>query len=392
MRVFNLALAATALAGSALLAETAQAEIDAKKVADAIVARYNIYGQILTIASSETNGSNVVLKGVSYKPAVKDAKAFELGDFTLENVSEDGAGFKVGQVTVPPTTIDNNDGKFVFGGLAIKNMSIPAADEKDAVKSLLLYESLEVAPISFSMNGADVVKVDGLKATLSPYNAEQPLVFEAISGNIHGDFSQSKDPKAKETLNTLGLMTMDGTVTVKGSWNPKDGRLNLAEESFDIKNVGKLNFAIDLSGYTTDFVKQLQEVGKSAEKNNDSANGMAALGLLQQLTFNSMSIRFDDASISNKIMDYAAKQAGQPREAVMAQAKGMVPFMLMQLQDPEFATAASAALNAFLDNPKSLEIKAAPKEAVPFAILAATGMSSPAALVKQLGVSVIANQ
>ena len=34
---------------------------------------------------------------------------------------------------------------------------------------------------------------------------------------------------------------------------------------------------------------------------------MAMMGLVQQLTFNSMSIRFDDASLTNKIIDYVAK-------------------------------------------------------------------------------------
>ena len=62
------------------------------------------------------------------------------------------------------------------------------------------------------------------------------------------------------------------------------------------------------------------------------------------------------------------------------------------LNNPELATQISTAVNAFMDDPQNLEIKAAPAAPVPFAQLMAAGMGNPLDLAKTLNVSVTANQ
>jgi hypothetical protein len=113
---------------------------------------------------------------------------------------------------------------------------------------------------------------------------------------------------------------------------------------------------------------------------------------MQQLTLNSVSIRFDDASLTAKLLDLAAQKMGQPKEALINQYKGMLPVMAAQLQDPEFVTMLSNAVNAYLDNPKNIEIRTESAAPIPFAQIMATGMAQPQALIKTLGVQVIANQ
>ena len=66
---------------------------------------------------------------------------------------------------------------------------------------------------------------------------------------------------------------------------------------------------------------------------------------------------------------------------------------MAQLNNPELTTQVTEAVNAYLSEPKSLEIAAEPENAVPFAVLMAGGMSgNPAELLKTLAVSVTANQ
>jgi hypothetical protein len=387
-------LAGTALSALFFFGSTSWAAVDAKKIADALVAQFESNGVKLAIAGAESSGENILLKGITLTPPDGKAKPFELAELALEGVTEDATGYSVNQVVFAAKTVDNGkDGVLEFGGgkisgLHISNVSNPA----DPLQSMLLPKSFEFAPVTYTFNGAQVFRMDSATGNYSAYEAGKPMDFDAKIGGIHGDFSAVPDAKAKDTLAALGMTTVDGEVRMKGSWNPQDGRMALTEYAFDFKDVGKLNIMLDLSGYTPAFVKSLQEINKTMTEKDDSAKGMAALGLMQQLTFNSFSIRFDDASVANRIIDFAAKQAGQPRDAVLAQAKGMVPFMMMQLQDAEFATSVTTAVSAFLDNPKSIEIKAAPAQAVSFAVLAATGMSTPAALIKQLNVSVTANK
>jgi hypothetical protein len=344
---------------------------------------------ILTVESSELSGSNVIAKGVTVN--VPSAAPFKLGDMTLENVAEDGEGYIVGKLSAPAFDKVDGDNTIKFGGAAINNVHIAAANETDPVKKLFLYESIEMGKFTFDYKGKEAVRVDGAKFNMTPYKAGEPLQFEGQFSGIHADFSAANDPKVIEAVTAFGYSEINGVIGAKGSWNPADGRIAMTE-TFDFKDVGLLNLNVDLSGYTAQFVSSLQQLNKSLEGKDDSAKGLAVMGLMQQLTFNSISMRFDDASLTGKILDYTAKQANQKRADIVNQAKGMVPVLAMQLQDPEFAQKVAVAVSAYLDDPKNIEIKAAPATPLSFAILAATGATAPLALIKQLNVSVNANQ
>jgi hypothetical protein len=274
-------------------------------------------------------------------------------------------------------------------------LSIPAADSSDAMGGMILYESISMSPSKFvTSKGEEFIRVGSLEAVTSPYAAGQPMTFSMKPFDMYVNTAAAGkgDPKSQEIITSLGLAEINAKIAAQGSWNPADGKLTISEESFDVQNAGKLNFQFDISGYTPALLKQMQELAKQNAGKTDASNGMAMMGLMQQLTLNSVSLRFDDASLTGKLLDFASKQMGQPKDAIINQYKGMVPMMAAQLQDPEFITMISNAANAYLDNPKSIEIKVAPSAPVPFAQIMATGMAQPQALIKTLGVQVLANQ
>ena len=369
----------------------AAAEVDAKAVIDAVTAQLDRQNFKLTVGSATADGDNVVVKDISV--GFPDAEPFKLAEVVLEDVTaEDDGSFTIGTITAPATTIDKDGVKLEFGGASIDGYTIPAVDETDPIALLGLYESMSVDAIRVSNKGAEVFRMDGATATMSGYEEGKPLEFDAAVKGLWGDLSKIEDPKAQEAFTAFGYKEVTGSVSMKGSWNPSDGHMVVTEGLYNIDNVGKLNVLMDLSGYTPALIKGMQEMTKSMEGQDESAKGLAMLGLLQQLNFVSMSIRFDDASITGKALDYAAKQAGQDRAAIINQTKGVLPFALAQLKDPDFAQKVTEAASAYLDNPKSLEIRAAPSAPVPFAVLAATGSTAPEALIKQLNVTVTANQ
>ena len=88
----------------------------------------------------------------------------------------------------------------------------------------------------------------------------------------------------------------------------------------------------DLGGYTPDFIKSMQDMQKQMAAQpagaDNSAQGMAMLGLMQQLTFNRASIRFDDDSLTKQGAGLSSrKQQGQKPEDIANQAKAIVPFL-----------------------------------------------------------------
>ncbi len=372
------------------LSSTAHAEIDPAKVVGAIIAQFAGQGVPLTVESSELSGSNIIAKGVAIK--FGESEANKLGDIVLENVTEEGAGYLVGKIAAPVTKVEQGTEKFEFNGASINNVHVPAADETDPVKQLFLYESIDVGAIKVATGGAEVFRMDGAKVTMSPYTPGTALTFDASVTGLYGDLTKIPDPKSQEMIKALGYGELNGSATSKGSWNPADGRMTITESAYDIKDVGRLNMTMDISGYTPALVKSIQDMNKNMAGQDESAKGLAMLGMMQQLNFISMTLRFDDASITGRLLDYAAKQQGQDRTAMVNQSKAIIPFMLAQLKDPDFAAKVTAASSAYLDAPKSIEIKAIPAAPVPFALLMATGSTTPEALIKQLNVTVTANQ
>ncbi len=382
-------LAATAM--SLALAGPAHAEVDAAAVIKALTAQFAGQGLPVTVTSQELDGDNIIAKGVSIK--FPDSEPTVLGDVVLESVEEDeDGGYYVGTIAAPVTKMEQGTEKFEFNGASINGLHIAAEGETDPIKQMMLYDSLEVGAIKVETGGAEVFSMEGAEASMSEYVVGEPLEFDVSINGLKGDLSKIPDPKTQETVAALGYDKINGKITMKGTWNPSDGRMSITEGAYDFANVGRLNVMMDFSGYTPALIKAIQDMNKNMAGQDESAKGLAMLGIIQQMNFISASIRFDDASVTGRVIDYAAKQAGQPRDAIIAQSKAVIPFAVAQLKDPEFAAKVTAAASAYMDNPKSLEIKATPAAPVPFALLMATGSTTPEALIKQLNVTVTANQ
>ncbi|MGO7638647.1 hypothetical protein AB9E25_33985, partial [Rhizobium leguminosarum] len=89
--------------------------------------------------------------------------------------------------------------------------------------------------------------------------------------------------------------------------------------------------------------------------------------------------------------DYAGAQQNISGKQMADSLKAMTPIMLAQLNIPELQNAVSAAFNTFLDDPKSLTVKAAPENPVPFPTIFGAAMGAPNTLPQVLGVKVTAN-
>ena len=152
-----------------------------------------------------------------------------------------------------------------------------------------------------------------------------------------------------------------------------------------------------ISGLSLEFAKGLQELtqqfeGKEDDPKSQQAMGIAALGMLQQLSLYHVSLRFDDASLTNRILDAFAKQRGIDREQMIQGLKGTLPFALAAVQNADFQQQVSSAAGAFLDNPESIEIAMEPGSPLSFAVITGSAISAPQTLPEVLGVIVKANE
>jgi hypothetical protein len=382
---FKYAFAVTA----ALLASTSmvQAQVTSQAVTDAAIAAMGGEKTVVTVTSSELSGNSVLLKGVSIKGEGGETTVF--GDISLENVSEVAQGFKVEKISGGEFNVVDPESTMKVANWSMKNAVIPKKGVAAEGTTNLPVENLSLGAINLSLKGSQVAQIAGINLAVSPVNGNAPVDVSFKVSGINMDMTKS-DPSSLAAIEALGLQTIKGEINAVGSWNPADGRLLLKEQSFDFANIGRLNLTIDISGYTADVAQQITNTLKLAGNKEASATaGFAMLGIAQKLTFNEISLRFDDASITNRILDYMAKQSGTTREAYVAQLKAMAPMLVMQIPEPGLQTAWTQAASKFLDNPKSFEIKSVQTTPIPLEKMMTGAMALPD-LIKSLGITITA--
>ncbi|TAX69320.1 hypothetical protein ELI03_24955 (plasmid) [Rhizobium leguminosarum] len=391
MRNLHLMMASTAfltLTGPALA-------LDGADMMKKLNAATSAGGTVITFEKAEADGDTVTATGVQVGSSSLPGDTLKIGDLTFEGVEEiEGGGYHAKTVSFPDIDISQEEGRFSANEIQITGLTIPANATGDTLNDFLLYETVSTGPIALNIKGKDVLAIESIESNLE--RQDGGFAYDANVAGLKADLSQVEDANAKEAIEKLGLTTLDGAVTMKGIWEIESGKVAVDEYAFDFKNIGRLNFAVDFSGYTLGFIKSLQQAVKTAEANpnKEEANqavGLAMLGLMQQLTINSASIRFDDASITKKALDYAGSQQGVTGDQLAQSLKSLVPMMMAQLNMPELQNQVTTAVNTYLDGPKSLTISAAPEKPVPVPMIIGAVMGAPNTIPSVLGVKVTAN-
>ncbi|MER9617883.1 hypothetical protein [Mesorhizobium sp. M0207] len=364
-------------------------------VADRLKAALAAQGVDLSWTGVTGDTSSMVLQGVAVKPAA-EKEALKIGDVKLEGVTEASGGYQIATVSTSPFEHSEDGVTLNLSPFVIHDMTVPAEGATGPLGSLMMYKSAELDNMTVKVADKTAFSMDGLAIAITPPADGKAMAFSGTTEKFAADLTLVEDPKSKEVINALGYQNITGNLEMEGTWQPTDGRMDLSKYEISVDNAGTLGMTFDLGGYTLDVIKSLQDMQKKMaaqpEGADNSAQGMAMLGLLQQLSFNSASIRFDDDSLTKKVLDYAGKQQGMSGKDIANQAKAIVPFGMAQLNNPELTAQVSAAVNKFLDDPQSIEVSAEPPAAVPFALIMAGAMSNPLDLPKTLGVTVTANE
>ncbi|MBB5572084.1 MULTISPECIES: hypothetical protein [Rhizobium] len=356
---------------------------------------YAQQGGSIAADSIDVSGTTVTLKGISVK-AASASDGVKLGDVTMTGVTEAGGGYTVDQIAFPDVATTKDGVTIAASDLKINGIEIPADVNKGDIDSLLFYKSAHAGSLSFTQDGTQVFSIANADATMNKRADKSGVDFDAQVNGVKADLSKVNDPQAKEAISQLNLQQLNGKIAMKGSWEIAPGTIDITEYSFDFKDVGKLNIALSLSGYTPAFAKSLQDALKTVRSNPNQQDaqqsaGLAMLGLMQQLTFNSAQIRFDDSSITSRVLDFAGKQQGVSGKQLADTLKAMTPIMMAQLNIPELQNAVSAAVSAYLDNPKSLTVKASPDKPVPLPMIIGAAMGAPQSIPQVIGLKVSSN-
>lgn len=370
--------------------------LDGADVLKKINAAYSAQGGEIAAKSVVVNGSTVTLSGVTVGAYGNKEQVFPIGDVTLEGVEEDHGGYNIEKMSFQNIEYAHENVAIDVTDIYMSGIVVPADTTTGNVDSLLFYDEAHSGPATVKVDGKEVASIEESSATMTRSEDKSTISFDVNASGFKADLAGVPDPKSKEALEKLNMQTLAGELTISGSWEVVPGTFSIDEYSIDLKDVGRLNMAFSFSGYTLNFIKSMQEAIKAQAANPnkeqaDQAAGLAMLGLMQQLTFNSAEISFDDAGVTKRGIAYAASEQGTTADQLSQMIKGMVPIMMAQLNVPELQNAVSEAVNTYVDDPKNFTISAEPAKPVPFPMIMGAAMGAPNTIPQVLGVKVTAN-
>jgi hypothetical protein len=378
LTVSGFAVRGLTLASALMLSTAAFAAPDAQKIADAFVAAAQARGEAkVTVETAKADGDNVTLTNV--KMVAKQGGDVTIPVIVIESPLERTSGgftaasisFDAGKVVDKETTISWDKGLF-------KDAVVPAPSEINSKAKITPFSNMEMSTINVvSTETPAPITIDSVSVALGDVIEGAPNDGQLrVSGvNIPGDVLKS-DEQTKDWVEKLGYDKLTFDVGIDGAYDNAKQSFTFRSISFDGKDVGKLNITGTFGGLPRD---KLQDPDKLSE-------------LAATATVDNAKIRFDNAGIVGRVIEMQAKAMGATSEQFVEQISGALPLLLSVVGNQGFQDRIATAATAFLKDPKSLTITAAPGNPVPIMQIFGAASTAPQTLPDVLAVDIQANQ
>lgn len=377
-------LAATALT---LLSVPQAFAVEAQDFVDRLQSLISKQGSSLNIESSAKEGNTITLKAVTItaKGRLPD-DGLPIGDLMFSGVSENDAGAYLAEsLSLADIERKTPDGRLSISGISFENFELP----KPETGTFIFYTAAKLNAIDLIYKGEDVFRLREAVATLDANDARTEISFDTDIDSIWLDLASNVQPPQRIILNKMGYETIEASMDMDGDWNAETGLMRMTDFNIDVPKAGKVSITSAFDGYTMEMVEALGALSNIKDEKRLEAE---LLKLLNQMNHISFSIKFEDKSLTNKLLDFQAEQQGTDRQSLVQLAKAMMPFAMSGLKMPEFTAVLSGAVGQFLEDPQNIEITATPETPIPLTVLVETADSQPQALINLLNVQVKANQ
>ncbi|TPW28066.1 hypothetical protein FJU08_18665 [Martelella alba] len=302
-------------------------------------------------------------------------------------------------LNLPATEFANRDTHIRFTGLALGNIHVPAVPSSDSFSGLFHADTASMTGIDADYKGKPVLAIDSVDNSQVYDMDSQTVRFSWQAANIALDLNPIDElsPTLRERLQKLDLMTAKANLTSIGTWNLASGELQLESAKADIDNVGEIETSANLMGFSMDTLGQLDELKGLALPSQGGDNAAVqkqaqSLVLMQKFAVSSLSVQFTDASITNRLLEMLSAEQGESKGALTEKLRNTLSGAIGYFNSPPLTAMVNGAADAYLADPKSLEIKIQPPSATPIFSVFLTGLAAPQALPGMLGLSVAANQ
>jgi hypothetical protein len=344
---------------------------------------------------------NVTIANLSAVIPSKDAGPevkFTVEEIKLEDVSDEENGIiEVGSMTATNSKVEVNagDGKNIVVEMpeaSAEGVHLhPATDNPTPHQAFLSTYSMA----DKASSGAIKITAMGQTITSDGYDATWDGDATTGDGKVNFTLKNITIPEAAiAAVDTMGQMKQLGygdlSFDVAGGADIKvtgDKFGFTSNISYSGKDIGAFKLALDANDVPMAAMAELQK----AQKESRPPDMNALMPQLMGVSFGNFQLRFEDASITKKVLPLIAKMQGMDEATMVANAGALMQVGLMQLKNQAFTDQVVGAVNAFLKDPKSITVSMKPAQPVAVQSLMMLNPADPGAAITTLGVSVSAN-
>jgi hypothetical protein len=350
----------------------------------------------------ETDGSgNVTISNLAATVGVQDPTTtvkLTIGSIALENVAAEADGLiAVGNATFSDTKVE-------FAGPDNKTVviDIPKSGAEDWYVAVAGDNPTPLQAFRASMGIAKKMTSGEIKVTAEGQSFTAKGVETAWSGDPVTGAGKTTMSLNDLVIPEAALAMMDPSGQLKALGYSEitlnmtgDGELSVAGDNFGM--TGTLGVSSkDMAGFTFSYGASEIPLAVMAEMQTAQKTGRPPdfnmlMPQLMNVSLSGFKIRFEDASITKKVLPLIARTQGMDEAAMVANAGAMMQLSLMQLKNQAFTDQVVSAVNAFLKDPKSFTVSFQPAAPVKVQQLMTLDPANPGAAVDVLGVSVSAN-
>jgi hypothetical protein len=394
-----------------LMATTSQAALalEATDFADRLVETSKLMGLALTYGSAAAEGDTVTLSGFTIAiPGEDDVEV--PGEVVFTGVVETSeGGFSVERATIADVEYTDEDEGITlnFVDIAAEGIELPAEVSIDTMLEIgfNLYDRVSAGPLTVSdADGNELFAIELMEITAQDAADSGFTSAYRVTG-IRADLSSIEEPEAQQALEAFGLDQFSASMSGAGTWWPSTGKAIVEDVSLVVDQLGSISLDFAVEGYTetlyTEMMKLNLKMAEMAEADiemdDDQMMAMseAMLEPLADIKLVNGALRYDDASLFMKVLDFIGAEQGVDGETFKAGLQFMVPMALAEVENAAFKTMVTSAVNTFIADPQNFTISVEPAEPIAFSEfegMEAEVEADPFVLVDLLNVQITANQ
>ena len=313
------------------------------------------------------------------------AMSYTVEKLVLSDVTEIGVGvFEVGSAEWSNATV-------TVGGEAVAAIPLVTA------KSLYIHQPGKDPTALERLRASNVLAREFAMPEAVIMIAGQSISIEGLTGTWEGD------PMTGAGTSQFALRRIDVPGAVfEGEDNPlamagySELELALEGTSVTVHDEGMIGFDIALRFKGQDVGSLIVEIAADGiplalfDAVDVDVDPDRLLPLAQGISLNQARIRFEDASLTSRLLSLMAEEEGTDVASFVAEGTQGIEMMLSESLDPALARQISQAITTYLENPQSITIALSPSEPVQIAQVMA-GLEDPRTLIELLRFSITAN-